>query len=297
MRYYLANKMSGVPLANFPWFERAAAYARSLDHEVISPHELDIADGVSVESAGDCLPYSALWRERLRKDLSVIPTCDAVAFGPDWRDSAGARLERDCGYDNAVEFWTIDPDKGILEPERVVALSGYARAGKDSAAAYLEQYGWQRRGFAAALKDMLYALNPIVTTSNAKRVQYYVDSCGWDEAKKLPEIRQLLQRLGTEGGRQILGQDTWVRHLLLSGVSEKLIIPDCRFVDEARAVEERGGIVIRIERPGLEAVNDHISEHALDDYDFYATVINDGTIESLGKQLHEIVNDHYSWPA
>ena len=55
------------------------------------------------------------------------------------------------------------------------------------------------------------------------------------------------------------------------------IITDVRFPNEAQAIKDRGGILIRINRDnGTRAidVNAHLSETALDDYDGFDYVID-----------------------
>ena len=61
------------------------------------------------------------------------------------------------------------------------------------------------------------------------------------------------------------------------------MVTDVRFRNEADAIRARGGVVVRINRPGIEAPNDHISEHDLDGYAFDYFVDNDGTIEDLAE--------------
>ena len=101
--------------------------------------------------------------------------------------------------------------------------------------------------------------------------------------------RKLLQLLGTEAGRQIIHPNIWVNALFadfennksdwLSATNSKWIITDVRFPNEAQAIKDRGGILIRINRPqyldnGLVIRKDeHLSETALDDYDGFDYVI------------------------
>lgn len=59
------------------------------------------------------------------------------------------------------------------------------------------------------------------------------------------------------------------------------IITDCRFENEAQAVKAHGGVVVRINRPGVDAVNAHSSETSLDNWNFDYTINNDGSIEDL----------------
>lgn len=164
----------------------------------------------------------------------------------------------------------------------LVAFSGYARSGKDTAADALSGLGFQRVAFADKLRDFLYALNPIVMgfgTVENYRLRDIIDKYGWDGYKNtihVREIRPLLQRLGTECGRDILGQNTWVNAALDNlDPDGKYVVTDCRFVNEADAVRDRGGKIYRIERKGVGPANDHPSETSLDGYLFDEWIFND----------------------
>lgn len=147
---------------------------------------------------------------------------------------------------------------------------GYAQSGKDTAATFLRDYGYERVAFADPLREMLAAINPLVADthdpSNLWRLRRLVDVLGWDVAKtEFPEIRGLLQRLGTEAGRVVLGDHIWVDTALrrIEGAS-RYVFTDVRFPNEAEAIEGRGGVLWRVVRPGTEPVNAHPSETALD---------------------------------
>lgn len=176
----------------------------------------------------------------------------------------------------------------------VIGLSGYARAGKDTLAALLAQHGYQRRSFAAPLKDALYRLNPTVPWVGVARtapLQQVIDLIGWEQAKDdVPEIRALLQRLGTDVGRVMFGQDFWVEQAFrtLDGVP-LAVFSDVRFPNEADACKAAGGQVWRIERPGCGPVNGHPSETAMDRYDFDQVIVNWGSVEDLGDAVGELL--------
>jgi hypothetical protein len=80
----------------------------------------------------------------------------------------------------------------------------------------------------------------------------------------------------------------WVA-LTLSQIKDpqdgRYVITDVRFPNEAAALSAQGGQLWRIERPGVDAVNDHISETALDAWIFDETIVNDGSIEDLKKKI------------
>lgn len=183
----------------------------------------------------------------------------------------------------------------------IIGLSGYARSGKDEAAKVLvEEYGFRRIAFADKLREVLYALNPIVsqyhyTTQTFEPaednvyVQDVIKAYGWDGYKETPfgtEIRRLLQRLGTEAGRQTLWDSIWVDAALHDVTADDdVVIPDTRFPNEYDAVKQRGGQVWRINRLGVGPANSHASETSLDDFDFDMTIYNDGSLEEFKNKI------------
>lgn len=184
----------------------------------------------------------------------------------------------------------------------IIGLSGYARSGKDTAGDILvANHGFQRASFAAKLKEFALAVDPIVEIQHTSvdnsyavdglRLSGLVNQYGWDIAKdRFPEIRQLLQRIGTEAGRNVLGDNVWVEAATKNiHPSFALAFTDCRFPNEAMAIENLGGAVWRIVRPGTEPINAHPSETALDDWHFDAIVHNTGTIDDLAGRVQALM--------
>lgn len=165
----------------------------------------------------------------------------------------------------------------------IVGLSGYARTGKDTVAGILiEHYGFERRAFADVLRQSIYRLNPM--TGNTVRVANLVDEYGWEVAKANPEVRRLLQVMGTEVGRELFGADVWVKQAM-KDLPERTVFTDLRFPNEATAIRKRGGTVWRVSRPDVDAINGHESERAMDNYAFDAWVKNDSNIDYLRHQV------------
>jgi len=139
--------------------------------------------------------------------------------------------------------------------------------------------------------------------------------------------RLMLQLLGTECGRNIIHPNIWVNSLfseykikggfgytndaftqtsiIKNGSYPNWIITDMRFPNELKAIEDRGGITIRVNREynygnltknGLTSVinqvfkTEHESETALDyitDWDY--EIENNSTIEDLIEKVREIL--------
>ena len=96
----------------------------------------------------------------------------------------------------------------------------------------------------------------------------------WDGVKD-ERGRKLLQELGV--ALRHIEEGFWVNKtieaireqggsLALGSPNQVFCITDCRFPNEADAIRKMGGVVWRIERPGLPHTDTHISETALDDY-------------------------------
>ena len=174
----------------------------------------------------------------------------------------------------------------------IIGLSGYANAGKDSVAQILvEKFGYKRMAFADAIRDILYTLDPL--TNNGLHVKAIVDDYGWDIAKQDIEIRRLLQVLGTEVGRNVFGDDVWV-DVLISKLEpmDKVVITDVRFQNEAREIHNLAGVLWRINRDGVSAVNEHISETQMDQYLFDEIVDNDGSLEDLENTIINLIENN-----
>jgi len=267
MRLYVAGPITGAMYHDLPLFDRARDLVNRRGHEAVLPAAID-GRGSTREA-------------RLRLDIQELATCDGVAFIPGWETGEGARAERLVAERLGLPRFRIHPDTESLEPELLVGMSGYARSGKDTAAAALSALGFERRAFADALKTSLYRLSPLVPDGDEySRLSTVVDAEGWERAKSRTEVRALLQRLGTQAGRMVLGDDIWV-DTALRDLPERTVFTDARFQNEADAIRSRHGIVIRIERPGVGPVNDHPSETGLEGYPFDAMVQNDGTVDEL----------------
>lgn len=174
----------------------------------------------------------------------------------------------------------------------LIGLAGAARAGKDTIGGIIcTEYGFKRIAFADVMKAFALAVDPIVGFFDTRdggvpmRLSTVVERRGWDKAKENPEIRQLLQRIGTEGGRNLFGENFWVENTFraLDTANEDWVVTDVRFQNEFTAVKERGGLMAYVSRHGVEAANGHRSEHDLDGYTFDRIIRNDVHWADLNK--------------
>lgn len=108
-----------------------------------------------------------------------------------------------------------------------------------------------------------------------------------------PTPRLILQRLGTEGGREVIHTNIWVNAAMAGHQDHSnWIFTDMRFPNELEAVASRGGVTIRVVRGDGDTGN-HPSEIALDDYfgSFDYIIENNGSKESLYNVIVQIMID------
>jgi hypothetical protein len=173
-----------------------------------------------------------------------------------------------------------------------------------------EQSGWEIKKWAGKLKYIASIITGIP-------VEKFEDQ----EFKKTnlgPEwgmtVRDLLQKLGTEAMRDGLHKNVWVNALMadykihpehfndIANGREtgdgypNWIITDTRFPNEAQAIKDKGGMVIKVDRPGVGPVNGHPSEDALKDYNFDYVIHNDGSINDLDNKVIEFINNYIFTP-
>lgn len=172
----------------------------------------------------------------------------------------------------------------------LIGLTGYARSGKDSVAdVMVSDLGFGRAAYADALREGLLVLDPYLgldqTGRRLWRLSDEIALVGWEGSKAREwgqEIRRLLQRFGTEAGRDIHGDNTWVNALFRCAPQKRnTVITDVRFLNEALAVQKRGGVIVRVVRPGVAMLNQHASEMELDLIKPDLTLLNNGTLLDL----------------
>ena len=151
---------------------------------------------------------------------------------------------------------------------------------------------WKRIAFADKLKTICAVL------TNTPVKDWY------DQSKKSDTIyydivspkaytrRELMQFLGTELFRDNFDRYVWINSLFNScNHTDKIIIPDVRFLDEAEEISSRGGTLIKIERESVNKM-DHRSEIELDEIINIDYIIeNNGTEEDLLNSVEAILID------
>jgi len=203
----------------------------------------------------------------------------------------------------------------------LIGIHGLLGTGKDTFAGFLTDHiGYS---FAEPLRRGLLNLNPwlmltdvdipkVFASDNKPEVSIgpwvplseIVYSLGWDEAKKNPMVRSYMQKYGTEAGRDIHGQDCWIKIAeKFVDEHERVVIRDVRFANEADAIYawefmkhklKNKTVLVKMlgesRREHVQEATQHASEQGLPDFLFDYLVWNDGTLEDLAWSANYIAN-------
>ena len=180
----------------------------------------------------------------------------------------------------------------------IIGLSGKIGSGKTTLAEFLKEelrkidIPVQFINFADALKKITYELSGHYGFTQEDK-QFYLEDWGMT-------VGTMLQKLGTDVMRNYFDNQVWVK-AAFSKIKEGVnIIGDCRFKNEAIAIKQKEGILIRVNGdPGKIRENstrdiNHISEIELDNYDGFDFIFeNNGSKEALAEFAKETVTKLY----
>jgi hypothetical protein len=212
----------------------------------------------------------------------------------------------------------------------IVAFTGYAKSGKDTAARYLrERHGYTKVAFADALRRLCARLfgwplewfeddalkeQPLPTERWPLPWSEVILSSGRlalavkdriDVREVGPRARdvilqhnyrpvtprEVLQLVGTDilrALRPTIWLEAWQEE---AAHHERVVVTDCRFINEAALVRSLGGVVVRVHRQsaGARSGAGHMSEREIDlivpDYEIH----NEGTEEELWSQVEALM--------
>lgn len=217
----------------------------------------------------------------------------------------------------------------------LIGLNGRRGSGKDTAFGYLREWATERglsahrRGFADSLKLSFSRL--FIPNISLEEAVLWCDELKMPPSSSMDSLltiawghvdrhgtntriqhsingRQALQRYGTEGHRDVFGDDFWVDALLPANLNvdrpwpynfrgpltaeppDIAVITDVRFPNEAERVRQLGGQIWRIDRGG--DLNDfHASEQDLPEDLVNVTIYNDGLLEYLERIVRETAEE------
>jgi len=195
---------------------------------------------------------------------------------------------------------TVDAD--VLN-WKLIGLVGRKGSGKDTAAkGLLKDPRWVRVALADPLREVVKTMFQL---SDAH--------CDDHELKEQPgplgvSYRRGMQAVGTELVRdqlqkvlpEIGSEGFWIQHMRRTverhwQEGKRVVITDVRFEDEADAIIELGGLLVFVDRPGVDRSDGHSSETGVDAIvakyrapDMLLRLENSSTVASLQGQLQMI---------
>jgi hypothetical protein len=165
------------------------------------------------------------------------------------------------------------------------------QSGKTTLARHLFLRGYHILPFAGPLKDCARAvLQRLGVSADA------IDAAlaGDKSAEVYPGVtmRRVLQTLGTEWGRQTLGQRVWVDawRNSLRQIHAPVVADDVRFENEARIIRDLGGQIWGVVRPGAAGAGTHASESGLPAHLVDQWLLNDTDVTGLLAQADALLD-------
>jgi hypothetical protein len=207
----------------------------------------------------------------------------------------------------------------------IIAICGFMGSGKDTVADYLVNFhGYKRESFANSLKDAVsnvFGWDRELLEGRTKQSREWREQVDpfWSTRLKMPKLtpRYVLQYWGTEVVRKGFHNDMWVaslEHRLLQS-KDDIVITDCRFPNEIKALKNIGAKVLRVKRGAepewyehaknynkgqkrigwalgkhaLDTANVHASEYSWVGSKFDAVLENNSTVEDLYASIEQIL--------
>jgi hypothetical protein len=210
----------------------------------------------------------------------------------------------------------------------IIGVCGFIGSGKDTIADYLVNlHHFRRESFANTLKDavaQVFGWDRTMLEGRTKQAREWREQVDpwWAKRLGIPHLtpRYILQQWGTEVCRKNFHDDIWIASLenKLRNSRDDVVISDCRFPNEIRAIKQAGGIVVRVVRGAepewydaavslnrgpngnstwalsgrrLEQLGVHASETAWVGTKFDVVLDNNGTLDDLYQQVKRLAQD------
>jgi hypothetical protein len=211
---------------------------------------------------------------------------------------------------------------------QIIGIVGFIGSGKDTVADYLVNFhGFKRESFANSLKDavsVVFGWDRSLLEGRTKESREWRETRDEWWSKRLKQDitpRYVLQYWGTEVVRKGFHDDMWVASLenRLRNSKNDIVITDCRFPNEIKAIRNAGGRVVRIKRGAepewfdaaksmnkgpsrnmswalskqkIEKLGVHASETAWVGQKFDVVLNNDGSLDELYQQVETNITNN-----
>ena len=209
----------------------------------------------------------------------------------------------------------------------IIGVCGFIGSGKDTIADYLVNlHHFRRESFANTLKDavaQVFGWDRTMLEGRTKQAREWREQVDpwWSQRLGIPHLtpRFILQQWGTEVCRKGFHDDIWIASLenKLRNSRDDVVISDCRFPNEIKAIKQSGGIVVRVVRGAepewydaavslnrgpngnstwalsgrrLAQLGVHASETAWVGTQFDVVLDNNGTLDDLYQQVKQLIS-------
>jgi hypothetical protein len=176
---------------------------------------------------------------------------------------------------------------------KIIGFSAKKQGGKDTSVNYLVNKLGEMNVLVVRFADQLKNIVRLCFIPPDWDIDFNSDM---DKSRVLPcgkTVRAVLQVVGTDYFRT-LWPDVWVNALankLSACVVDTVLIPDVRFPNEVKAIQEMGGKVIRFTRAPF--ADEHESETALDGFEEFDAVIDNSqmSIPEQNEAIWTLLNE------
>jgi len=187
---------------------------------------------------------------------------------------------------------------------KIIGITGRKYNGKDTLGnLFVNNYGYTKLAYADPLKEACRCI------FNFTDEQLYGDKKEIEDEFWHVTPRKVLQYVGTDMFRahikNVIPQvenNIWVEVIkkqILDGLKNdpdtKFVVTDVRFPNEAKMLQDLGGIVVRVKRDFVNTeVDTHASELMIENLEVDYEILNNGTIDELYHNMMEHLKNYKS---
>lgn len=178
-----------------------------------------------------------------------------------------------------------------MKPKLIALYSSAPQSGKSTIAEILKEEGYKTVSFATPLKDMTvrFLMGFGYSKGDSERIIKDKDFVIGEVDLR---VRDIMQRLGTEWGREMIHKNVWIKMWeARQRLFPLVVVDDMRFPNEYEMVKKYGGVMLKVHRDEAirQSTEQHASEGALDSFEFDQVIENNGTISQLYDKVLSII--------